>query len=266
MHHAPHATILSLLATIVLHGCVSASGAQPVESRAAPAGGAGYLAPDAIPNSAVLSPPPPAAGSVGQALDDAISRKYLLLQGSPRFKQAALDAQFKFTFDCALNAPISKAQTPILYGLLEKTVVDAGMSTAAAKDLYQRPRPFMVNRLPTCLPGQDKTLRENGSYPSGHSSVGWAFALILAELAPEQATALFARGRSFAQSRAVCNVHWYSDTVEGMILASAAVARLHADPKFVADMARARSELAAVRAKGIAVTADCAAQADALKE
>ena len=64
----------------------------------------------------------------------------------------------------------------------------------------------------------------------------------------------------------VCNVHWYSDVMEGTILGSAAVARMHAEPAFVADIDAARKELAEVRAKGSPITADCAAEAAALKQ
>ena len=73
-----------------------------------------------------------------------------------------------------------------------------------------------------------------------------------------------ARGRSFGRSRIVCNVHWESDVLEGRFVGAATVARLHADPAFEADLAAARQELADVRAKGLAPTRDCAAEAAAL--
>ena len=41
-------------------------------------------------------------------------------------------------------------------------------------------------------------------------------------------------------------------------ISAAVVARLHADPTFMADLAAARAELAAVRAKGLAPSRDCA--------
>jgi acid phosphatase (class A) len=47
-------------------------------------------------------------------------------------------------------------------------------------------------------------------------------------------------------------------------MGAAAVARLHADPVFQADMAAARQEIAAVRARGLAPTRDCAAESAAL--
>jgi membrane-associated phospholipid phosphatase len=36
------------------------------------------------------------------------------------------------------------------------------------------------------------------SYPSGHASIGWAWALALAELVPDRANAIFSRGSNSA--------------------------------------------------------------------
>jgi acid phosphatase (class A) len=122
----------------------------------------------------------------------------------------------------------------------------------------------MVNGEPSCTPDSEPDLRRNGSYPSGHAAAGWAWALILGELMPDQANALFARGRVFAQSRIVCNVHWASDVIEGRTMGAATVARLHADPGFLADLAAAKSELAAATASHAALAQDCDAEAAAI--
>ena len=109
-------------------------------------------------------------------------------------------------------------------------------------------------------------MKKDGSYPSGHTAIGWAWALILTEIAPGQADAILARGRAFGKSRNICNVHWHSDVVEGRFMGAAAVARLHADPAFRAELESARAELAAVRAKGLKPMRDCEAEAEALAQ
>ena len=48
----------------------------------------------------------------------------------------------------------------------------------------------------------------------------------------------------------MCNVHWESDVIEGRFVGSAAVAQLHADAAFLADLEAGKAELASVRAKG----------------
>ena len=61
-----------------------------------------------------------------------------------------------------------------------------------------------------------------------------------------------------------CNVHWWSDVVEGQHMGAAAVARLHADPVFRAQLELARDEVDALLASGEAPAGDCAAEAAAL--
>jgi len=230
---------------------------------------AGYLSLQALPNSLALLPLPPAAGLAALALDKEISRKNLAWCGTPRWKLAAEDADLIFpraagTFSCALNAPITEQDTPRLYLLLRRILTDAGLSTYRAKQKYQRVRPFVMNKKPTCTPGEEDHLTKDGSYPSGHSAIGWAWALILCEIAPEQTDAILARGRAFGESRMVCNVHWQSDVVEGRLMGAATIARLHADPQFRADVEAVKAELAAVRAKGLKPTRDCKVEAEAL--
>lgn len=230
---------------------------------------AGYLAKSALPDSLALLPPPPAPRSVALALDEDANRKALALRGTPRFAQATEDANLLFpraagTFSCALGAPVTEADTPHLYVLLRRVLSDAGASTGRAKDEYKRPRPFLVNKGPSCTPSEDAELGKQGSYPSGHTAAGWAWALVLAEIEPDRANEILVRGRAFGESRVVCNVHWQSDVDEGRIMGAVTVARLHADPAFRADLEAAKKELAAVREKGLAPVRDCKAEAAAL--
>lgn len=230
---------------------------------------AGYLPPKELPNSLALIPPPPAAGSAALAQDEEVNRKSLALRGTPRWRLATEDANLMFpqvagTFSCALNAPITEQDTPHLYMLLRRTRTDASLSTYAAKDHYRRTRPFAVNNEPTCTPDEEKDLMTNGSYPSGHTAIGWTWALILTEIAPEQTDAILARGRVFGESRLICNVHWQSDVIEGRFMGASTVARLHADAIFRADLEAAKAELAAVRAKGLKPLRDCTAEAEAM--
>jgi acid phosphatase (class A) len=232
---------------------------------------AGYLAQDSLPDSSALLPPPPAEGSPALAMDQETSRAAIALAGSKRWNLAGSDANLSFpwaagVFSCALGAPISLVGAPHLYQLLRRTMTDAGQSTRAAKDRYRRPRPFMVNKAATCTPGAEAQLAEDGAYPSGHAAIGWTWALILAEISPAESAAILARGRAFAQSRLVCNVHWQSDVTESLVLAAAVVARLHGDPAFLADLDAAKGDLSALRARKQLPQRDCKAEATALAQ
>jgi acid phosphatase (class A) len=237
-----------------------------------PGSPASYLPAEALPNSVALLPPPPAAGSPLQTADEEIARKTRALQGTPRWALATVDDDLKFphaagAFSCALNAPITEEATPHLSTLLRRSLVDAGLSTFAAKDQYGRVRPFVVNMEPICAPEAERAmLLKSPSYPSGHAAIGWAWALILTEVAPERTDVVLARGLAYGQSRVICNVHWQSDVDAGRLMGAATVARLHADPAFRADLEAAKAEVAAARAKGLKPTGDCTAEAGALAE
>jgi acid phosphatase (class A) len=261
---------LGLVALIA--GCASASGpaappARPVTE--APKLTTGYLAKADRLDSLILVPPPPAAGSAAQARDDAAAKAAVALQGGERWRTATLDAELRLpqaaqTFSCALGVKLTPEQAPGLMNLLGRTLTDLGLSTYGAKTKYMRSRPFTVDGAPSCTPAFENVLRHDGSYPSGHSAVGWGWALMLAEIAPDRADAVLARGRVFGQSRVVCNVHWLSDTEEGRIVGAAVVAKLHSDPQFRADLDAARAELATLRKAGAAPDRDCAAEAASL--
>jgi len=234
--------------------------------------GAGYLKSDAVPDSVAMLPPPPATGSAAIARDEEASRAAVALRGSARWAQATADAELlspKATtaMSCAAGFAIGEVETPAIQKLLRRATADLGLSGAVAKRKYLRPRPFMMNGQPTCTPDWEPLLRKDGSYPSGHSAIGYGWGLLLAELVPDRATQLVARGRAYGDSRRICNVHWLSDVEEGRVTAAAMVARLHADRAFQKDLKAARSEakrLAAKTSSATAPTPDCAREAAAL--
>ncbi len=229
----------------------------------------GYLPMDTPLNSKVFVPPAPAPDSARQAMDNAVVEEMLKLRGSPRWELAIRDARLGFpeaaeAFSCALGLPITENDTPNLYMLMRRTLADLGLSTSVAKKAYQRQRPFMVNGEPLCTPEEEEMLRKDGSYPSGHTAIGWGWGLILSQLSPENAEALVARGRAFGESRNVCNVHWRSDIVAGRMGGAAAFARLQSSNEFVAAMAAATADIEKARDAGLKPTVDCGAEARAL--
>jgi len=99
----------------------------------------------------------------------------------------------------------------------------------------------------TCRPQDEPMLRKDGSYPSGHTAIGWMLALVLTDVMPDKQDALLKRGYEFGESRVICRAHWLSDTLAGRVVASATYARLQSDPVFRAQRELARQELAAPR-------------------
>ncbi len=230
---------------------------------------AGYLSEEEQLDSKLFVLPAPLEDSARQAMDDAWANELQQLQEGARWDLAIDDADLAFpaaadTFTCALGIEVSEEGTPALYLLLRRTLTDIGLAPYSAKNSYQRERPFMVSNTPVCTPQDEEALRKDGSYPSGHTSIGWGWALILTELAPDRAEEILARGRAFGESRNVCNVHWYSDVVAGRLVGAAAVARLHADKEFLKAMDAAREDIDRARSEGLAPEKNCALEASAL--
>lgn len=270
----------SALAAGVVSGAIASSGSEPAvapapapTTTASPAPSRmsamprGYLPQGAVPNSLLLNPAPPAPGSAAKARDEEAAKAAVALRGSPRWQQATIDAElFSPTsvgvFSCAAGIPIGPDTTPKLTALLRKMGPDVALAVYPTKKKYMRARPFMENGQPTCTPKDEQVLRNDGSYPSGHSALGFGWSLALAEVIPDRAGELVARGRAFGDSRRICNVHWLSDIEEGRLVATAVVARLNAEPAFRADVEAARAEVAALRGKTAAP--DCALENAAL--
>jgi len=224
----------------------------------------GYLSLDALPKVQEIMPPPPEDGSAAFFYDQEVSKKNLALRGTARWQIATQDAKdLAKAFSCVLDIPITEKDTPRLLTLLRRVGTDAAIAVMATKNKYKRPRPFMINNQPICTPESQDGLRGNGSYPSGHTSYGWASTLVLVEIDPEHTDEILARGREFGRSRIVCNVHWQSDVTEGRFVGAAVVARLHAEPAFLADMEAAKAEVAEVRANNLKPAGDCTAEAEA---
>ncbi len=115
------------------------------------------------------------------------------------------------------------------------------------KQFYRVQRPYIGSAAPICQ-ARTAALAGNGDYPSGHAAGGWMEALLLAELAPDRATEILARGRAFGESRLICGAHSLSAVEAGWLAGAAATAALHGSAEFRADLEAARDEMATVRA------------------
>lgn len=264
---------VALLAAVLVAGCsttpaTDAAGKRPV-AELAPGIPQGYLAKTALPDSLDLLPAPPAPGSAAMAFDEAMHAQAVTMRGSARWQLAVLDADLASdraidAFQCTLGIPVDAQQTPRLQQMLQRILVDAAYSTEGAKRKYQRVRPFVAHGEAMCTPDQDKELRADGSYPSGHTALGWAYALVLAQVDPGRADRFIVRGRAYGESRMVCNVHWQSDVIAGRVMGAATVAHLQSVPEFVEDVGIARAEIARSRSSGTVPARDCASEAAAL--
>ena len=171
------------------------------------------------------------------------------MRPTDRGKQVVSDASTSINYFCSTFSPafgmtISSSNTPELYARLSKARVDGNSAANSVKKYYMKTRPFMKFEESTSVPSSEESLRTNGSYPSGHTAQGWTLTLILAEINPARQDTILSRGYQYGQSRAIGGFHWLSDVDAGRCVASAAVARLHADPAFMEQLKKAKQEFA----------------------
>ncbi len=216
---------------------------------AAQLGPRGYLAPGAFDILAVL-PPAPATGDARDKADRAIFRATRRLVGTPRYDLAINDVKLTQRdmfndFSCSIGVVLTAERAPKTAALLSKVTFDTTRSSSIAKDFYKRKRPYLVDKGAYCQPAEQ--LKTSFDYPSGHTTLGWTWATILAELAPDRATPIMARGRAYGESRIVCGVHNASAVESGRVTAAATLAAIESDPAFLAERAAARQEIDMLR-------------------
>jgi acid phosphatase (class A) len=259
-----------VFAALLLLAAGAAALACAAEATAPPRPSA-YLG-DAAPDTIMVVTPPPPPGSLAESRDRSVFLATRALAGTPRWSLAASDAvqtpaALTDDFTCALGVAVEPTRSPRLTRLLERTLRDASAVTNKPKDYFGRQRPFVLYGGPICTEDLRENLIKQLSYPSGHTTVSWAYGLILAELFPDRAAPVLARARAYGESRVVCGVHTVSDVEAGRVNGSALVAALHANPEFAADLTAAKAEVAALRKAASPLPAEragrCALEAEA---
>lgn len=229
------------------------AGCNPVRAATRCAAGpieraGGYLAAEDRPDLIRILPGPPAAGSAGAQADARRFVETRTLLDSARWRQAQADVSddLPARFRDAIGFAIDLDRAPVFARLLARFGVDRSAAVGAAKRHWHVARPFAGNDLPICE-ARTPALAANGDYPSGHTANGMAFALLLAELLPDRATDVLARGRDYGDSRRICGSHSASAVEGGLLAASAIAAAAHGSATFREDMLDARAELDALR-------------------
>lgn len=217
----------------------------------------GYLFPAEALHVEAWLPPPPADDSMAKAADVEAYFRSRALIGTARAEEAHADDVVKpaekvaprFTY--LLGITLDRRNAPRFLHMMDLVRNDAEwLMVPVKKDVGAggRRRPFVeypqLSRCEIVYEG----LAATGSYPSGHATTGWLWGSILAEIAPQFADQLIARGVAFGDSRVVCGFHYPSDIVAARLAAGALLARLHADRRFQEDLAVARKEVSVLLA------------------
>lgn len=214
-----------------------------------------YLTLDEVVDSHLFLPPPPDSGSARWLCDAERYAWGKTLRDTPRGELAVRDAYLHGeylleSFSEAFGLDLTLDNAPAIVSLIAHMREDAGdLSTRHAKNFYRRPRPFMVFNEHTPLPDEEPGYSQNGSYPSGHTAIGWAVALVLSEINPDRALQIMQRGFEIGESRVILGFHFDSDVQAGRTCAAIVVAQLHNNKDFLKDLQKAKNEFRQLSAK-----------------
>lgn len=197
-----------------------------------------YLAPG-HPDGLALLAPPPVHGSTEEAADLATVR--LVFKGrTPEEELRAKKEDEKLSlssFESAIGPMFKPGKFPQSEALLKKVKKEMSGAVSAPKEYWRRLRPYQLDA--ALMFGRPE---QSFSYPSGHSTWGTVYALVLAEIFPEKRDAILAVGRNIGWHRVLIGKHFPTDVQAGRVLAQAIVRELQASPAFQHDLAAAKAE------------------------
>ncbi|SIS03624.1 acid phosphatase [Williamsia sterculiae] len=155
----------------------------------------------------------------------------------------------------AFSQALAAGQLPKVSQLLvgEEAIVEARVGTSAEKKYFQNPRPFevapqLIRHYSDGRPDLYEAVRGSGSYPSGHTTWGFAEAFLIATLFPEVGPQVLYRGAEYGYHRVVLGVHYPLDVIGGRMLSESVVTELLGDKKFSALLSEAKQQARTVLA------------------
>ena len=155
-------------------------------------------------------------------------------------KAAVADAEENvWRFADVMGPDFTAAKLPKTAALFDRVIATEDVVDDHAKKAFNRPRPYMLDEQIHPLLKKSKS----GSWPSGHSTVGYLMATVLGDLVPEKRNALFARASVYAENRLVAGFHYRSDTVMSRTGAALIAQKMAEQPDFQAEFDAAKTEL-----------------------
>lgn len=157
-------------------------------------------------------------------------------------------------YDQALkNGELPKTKA-LLSGRVEHTPDSSADWYQTAKNNYQYKRPFVRMGFtndegliePWDSPGGYGGLAGDGSFPSGHTSHGYAQGIVLATLLPELAPQILARASEYGNNRILLAFHYPTDIMGGRIVGEKTAQLRWSDPGFRNLLEQAEAELESV--------------------
>ena len=200
-----------------------------------------WLTHDEIKAIVAQEPPPPAPGSAAEQADLKTEVDAQNNRTPDLVAESNRDAGYSVAlFTDVIGPKITPETDPKTFAFFERVNRQIAKVVGESKDKWHRPRPYQAHS------DVIHSLFTVGgySYPSGHSTHSFGFAVILGALFPDKADAFLARAHQIAQSRVDAGVHYTTDIKEGEVVGKEIAKELFAKPEFVAELNAAKAELA----------------------
>ena len=186
-----------------------------------------------------LLPPPPIRGSAEEVADLASVRAVFNGRTESEKARAIKDSGLSFSlFQSPVGATFDLDKLPKTKALLEKVKKEIGPIIDASKNHFKRLRPYQIDDHLVLGPPEPSC-----SYPSGHSTRGTVYSLVVAELFPEKKDAVLEIGRDIGWDRVLIGKHFPTDIYAGRVLGYAIVRELHSNTLFQHDLEQAMAEV-----------------------
>jgi acid phosphatase (class A) len=200
-----------------------------------------WLTHDEVKTIVAAEPPPPAPGSDADKADIQAELAAQKDRTAAQITEAKRDEGYSIAlFTDSIVPRITRAADPKTFLFFDQLNGQIAKVVGESKEHWHRLRPYQAH------PDLIHPLFQAGgySYPSGHSTHSFAFAVVLGELFPDRAAAFLQRAHQIAQSRVDAGVHYMTDIREGEIVGKEIARELQANPEFRRELDAAKAEVA----------------------
>jgi acid phosphatase (class A) len=188
-------------------------------------------------------PPPPIPSSFEYKLEiEFIKNKIAKLSDAQKDLaiKDAVNESVGFFSDTLSAFDITKL--PKTKSLFDKVKYNAGYEARSFKNYFKTKRPYQVDSdIQACVAPKPSNL--DRSYPSGHTTMGYAMGVVLANLVPEKAKEIMERSRLYGENRINCGAHFPSDVSGGQVLGTLVAKELLKSNEFRLLMKASKEEL-----------------------
>jgi acid phosphatase (class A) len=197
-----------------------------------------YLDPSQVDLVSILAPPPAPQSPEGNADLQAVLAAQKTRTDADVKRAQADDELSVFRYADVMGSGFAPEKLPFATVFFKDVATDGGQVVNPTRAHFNRQRPVAVDKQiePVVNAG-------GGSYPSGTAAFAYEAAILLANMVPEKAPAIFARAADWGHNRVVAGVHYPGDVEAARISGSVIDNVLLHDAAFMADFAKAKAEV-----------------------